>query len=248
MRARWFLACASAALAPFTPSAAVAAPRAPVTAVTAVLVGDSIVSLQLDDVQRSFAERNVGGVRFEAFAGRAIDRPMFYPSIGWVASGTSTVRAVREAGVDAPLWIVELGANDLSQFDGGSNAARDARALIDAMRSVIGKRTILWATVQSVFWPRAVSTFNQALYDVAASDPTFFVVDWYTWSFGRPWFTDHVHLNDAGGAAFGHCVAGAAQYVMALGRPPDATSNGLVRAARVGVVEGGRVPDCWVLQ
>jgi hypothetical protein len=246
---RWYVAAVIAALLIPSAGAGVAAPSEPtVSPAAAVLVGDSIVSLQLDDVIRAFSARNVTGVRFEAFAGRAIDRPMYYPSVGWVASGVSTVRAVRAAGVDAPLWVVELGANDLSQFDGGRDGVASARRLIDAMRAEIGPRTIAWATVQSAFWPQAVAAFNQALYDVAAIDPNFLVIDWYSWSLGRPWFTDHVHLNDAGGAAIGRCLAGATQYALALVNPPAASPAGLVPAARLGVIDRTRLPDCWVLQ
>jgi hypothetical protein len=209
-------------------------------------VGDSIVSLQFPLVRSAFVARGLGDVWFEAFAGRAIDRPMFYPSVGWVASGTSIVQSVRAAGIDAPLWVVELGANDLAQFDGGADPVGVARSLIDRMRAVIGPRTIAWATVRSSRWPTAVAAFNRALYDVAAADPRFLVIEWSQWSLGQPWFTDHVHLNAAGGSAIGRCLAAATRYGMAMA-DSDAPAPDRRTALRLGLVGATRMPDCPTL-
>lgn len=222
MRVRWIAALAALAgtlVLPAWPGTPTTAAPTPV-----VVIGDSLTAGNLSTIRQTFADVELGASAFDALSGRNIIQSITY-SWGFVPSGVAAATAARAAGIDAPLWVVQLGANNVSMISRcDCDRMALARSMIDAMRAAVGSRPVAWVNVRATTFTDAVDIFNQALRDEASDDPTFRVIDWFAYSAGKDWFTDHVHPNVEGARALATCMAASAAWILGQ-RPGVATST-----------------------
>jgi lysophospholipase L1-like esterase len=259
MRARWFVAIAALLASVVVPGwitrSSTAAP------IPAAVIGDSLTAGNIGTIRQDFVDVGLGATAFDALSGRNITQSITY-SWGFVPSGVSAATAMRESGVQPSLWIVQLGANNVSTIARCScDQLALARSMIATMRAAIGAKAIAWVNVRATTSVAAVEVFNQALRDEAADDATFHVIDWFGYSAGKDWFADHVHPNVAGAAALGACMAASASWLTsavapraaAITAPPatvateapiGAAASASATATRLGRVGGSTLPPC----
>lgn len=215
MRVRWLVAVAALVgtiILPAWPGAPSAAAPTPV-----VVIGDSLTAGNVSTIRQRFVDVGLGAAFFDALSGRNITQSILY-SWGFVPSGVAAATAAKAAGIDAPLWVVQLGANNVSMISRcDCDRLAFARSMIAAMRAAVGDRPVAWVNVRATTFTEAVDIFNQALRDEAAADPTFHIIDWHAFSAGKDWFVDHVHPNVAGAQALGTCMAASASWILGQG-------------------------------
>jgi hypothetical protein len=214
----------------------------------AIIVGDSIVYDGITNFLEEFSAAGMPSVLIDAQGGRSIDQSGMAPW-GWVISGVERVNALRAAGADADVWVVELGANNLPRLDTCQCDQRaEARRLIDLMRTAIGPRPIVWVNTRYQTYDSTSRVFNDVLWSIARTDPTFRVVDWSTHSAGHAeWFADAVHTTHVGSHALARCLARTVVFVRAGGTTlPTPTGTGLQPANRLGHT-GRDLPPCTVI-
>jgi lysophospholipase L1-like esterase len=270
MRIRWFVAVAALAgtiALPAWPGEPSAAAPTPV-----VVIGDSLTAGNVSTIRQHFVDVGLGAAFFDALSGRNITQSILY-SWGFVPSGVAAATAARAAGIDAPLWVVQLGANNVSMISRcNCDRLAFARSMIAEMRAAVGDRPVAWVNVRATTFVDAVDILNQALRDEAAADPTFRVIDWHAYSAGKDWFIDHVHPNVAGVQALGACMAASASWILGQGSgvatsttvaTPSTTSSSISTpdgsptidgaatavqpATRMGVIAAPGLPPCDAL-
>jgi hypothetical protein len=223
------------------------ATAAPSTGAPVIVIGDSVVADGMTHFLEEFAAVGFGAVFIDAQGGREIERSGPAPW-GWVVSGLDRINALKSTGADAPLWVIELGANNLPRLSTcGCDRVAESRRLINVLRSAIGPRTIVWATTRYETFHEASLDFNAALWSIAAEDPTFHVVDWFTHSAGEDWFNDAVHTNATGAHALARCLSRSSLWLTSVAPPPPTVPTGvLLPAQRLGRT-GHDLPPCPVV-
>lgn len=165
-----------------------------------VVVGDSITAMNEPQIAGSLDDAGISQVHFHALGARRIADS--YEWHGWRSSGLEAIAAVRDAGVDPDLWLVELGTNDvlLAGMCGCRDRVEDAALLIDQVLDAIGPgETIVWVTVLNRDDPDSSDYFNAALRSRASVEPTMEVLDWHAAAVDHPdWFMDQVHPSQVG--------------------------------------------------
>lgn len=219
----------------------------PATDAPVIVVGDSVVADGLTHYIEEFAAAGFGSVFIDAQGGREIERSGPAPW-GWVVSGLDRINSLKSTGADAPLWVIELGANNLPRLSTcGCDRIAESRRLINVLRSAIGPRSIVWVTTRYQTFHEASLDFNAALWSIAAEDPTFHVVDWFNYSAGEDWFTDAVHATTTGAHALARCLARTSVFLTTTVPPPTTVPAGvLAPAQRIGHT-GHDLPSCAVV-
>ncbi len=133
-------------------------------------------------------------------------------------SGVRAALELRTTWGDAECWVIALGSNDLIR---GADDRAVANSLIDEMLAAVspGAR-VWWMNVDyhrdsrtSFDFVGATATFNSALAERAATNPTLHIIDWYSLAESHlEWFFDPVHVDHTGS------IARADQMVAALPR------------------------------
>lgn len=198
------------------------------TSPAVAVVGDSITAWNLGDAEHGLKAAGVPSWRISAQAGRRMAQPVNYPT-DTLDSGTQVITAMKSAGIDPALWVIELGTNDISFIAqcGCADQAAYAGSMIASVLAAIGpNHHVVWVNVRNEWQPMAAVLFNQVLASIAATNPNLTVVDWWSASAAHPeWLTDQVHPSAAGAppffAAIGAATAGALpRWVV----PPYSTS------------------------
>lgn len=179
----------------------------------AIVIGDSLVYDGTPNFLEEFAAANLDNVFIDAQGGRSIDVSGMAPW-GWIVSGVERIQTLRATGASAPVWVIELGSNNLGRLtDCQCDQRAEARRLIDLIRTAIGPAEIIWVNTRYQTYHEASLVFNEVLWEIAREDPRFHVIDWYTYSGGQDWFVDAVHQNHLGSHALARCVARATHLV-----------------------------------
>jgi lysophospholipase L1-like esterase len=141
-------------------------------------------------------------------------------------SGLTAVRWLKAAGYRAPIWIIELGSNDL---DGLSRCHCDqvalARAEIDTVVRSLGRSVFIgWVTVRYPHRASAAYAWNLALRHAADADPRMFLVDWHQASAGHPsWIPDGIHPSLTGAIRLADFIATAIELSLPRVTTPATT-------------------------
>lgn len=161
-----------------------------------VVLGDSIGASGQQQLADSLTANGWTIAAYNALGSRATINPD--PTYDAVHA----IRDIRDAGIDAPVWLVQLGTNDLYWVwncgCADQNAAATAR--IRAVIDEIGPgHTIVWVNVNHRSWPDTTTTWNTALRQQQAAGSIQEIIDWKTASAGRhEYFADNAHLTQAG--------------------------------------------------
>lgn len=223
------------------------ATAAPSTEAPVIVIGDSVVADGLTHFIEEFAAAGFGSVFIDAQGGREIELSGPAPW-GWVVSGLDRINSLKSTGADAPLWVIELGANNLPRLSTcACDRVAESRRLINVLRNAIGPRVIVWVTTRYQTFHDASLDFNEALWSIAREDPTFHVVDWFNYSAGEDWFNDAVHANITGAHALARCLARTSVFLTTTPPPPTTVPAGtLAPAQRLGRT-GHDLPSCTVI-
>jgi lysophospholipase L1-like esterase len=122
-------------------------------------------------------------------------------------SGVARVNALRDAGIDPRVWLVELGTNDV-YFVGLCGCADRVKASEDRIQLMIDAigpgHEIYWVGPQRFDQSVLTNEFNQALRNKVASGELAGVVDWSVLSqpHRQDWFADEAHLSVDGYTAW----------------------------------------------
>jgi hypothetical protein len=110
-------------------------------------------------------------------------------------SPPSALETIRSLGPElGPTVVIDVGYNDQAESY-GSNLDQVMRALLDA-----GVQHVVWVTLEEAHdvW----AEINPQIEAAPKRWPQLVVADWASFSAGKPWFDDGVHMTDVGGAAF----------------------------------------------
>jgi hypothetical protein len=179
----------------------------------AIVIGDSLVYDGMTNFLEEFAAADLDNVFLDAQGGRSIDQSGMAPW-GWIVSGLERIQSLKATGANAPVWVIELGSNNLGRLtDCQCDQRAEARRLIDLIRTAVGSAEIIWVNTRYLTYHDASLVFNEDHWQIAREDPRFHVIDWYTHSGGQDWFVDAVHQNHLGSHALARCVARATHLV-----------------------------------
>ena len=131
------------------------------------LVGDSISWLSRIELEAALAARGFGRIEFDALPGRRIAEGE--------SAGLDVLDLILAAGVTADVWIVELGTNDLGNYD-----ANGYTELIDLVVERIPVPTpMVWVDTYSSFRTDAAAEFNGILRERMIARGAAAVADWH---------------------------------------------------------------------
>lgn len=204
-------------------------------ALDAVIIGDSLTGGNVSYLRPTLAASGLR-VRLEGLSARRIAQSFSFR--GYRDSGIERVRTLHAEGVEARLWVVQLGTNDLASIMNCRCAEPTAFAgeLIDQLLVEIGTDTpIAWVTVVDRTRWDATNAFNEALAIRAATNPYFALISWSDLAASRPdWFDDHVHPTFTGLAAFTQMYIDGIRTLLADPLGPRPPGDGLQPAVRLG--------------
>jgi len=131
------------------------------------LVGDSISWLSRIELEAALAAHGFGRIEFDALPGRHIAEGD--------ESGLDVLDRVLAAGVTADVWIIELGTNDLGNYDANGYAE-----LIDLVVERIPAPTpMVWVDTYASFRADAATEFNAILREKMIARGAAAVADWH---------------------------------------------------------------------
>src|SRR5262245_36326557 len=168
---------------------------------TVVMVGDSITVGSEEPLNEGFVALGLDVRAIDAASGRRIT-----VDGGEANSGLS---AVGDLTGDTPdLWVIALGTNDVSQYD-GEQAYRDQIASL--LVSLPDDAPVVWVDTYLAEDPERSAEFNQALRDTLAFRGTATVADWATVAAGDGVLRDGIHPSEEGAQMFADVVMGAVE-------------------------------------
>lgn len=112
-----------------------------------------------------------------------------------VSQGAGVINGMRSSGLLGSVVIVHL----------GTNGAGSVSSYLNVIDSIGPDSTIYWLTAHGVSWGGQV---NANIYEAASQRPNVHVLDWdaYSSGHGEWFFSDGIHLNGAGRAAYANFV------------------------------------------
>lgn len=204
-----------------------------------VIVGDSLTGGNASYIAPTLRAAGLDA-RVEGLSARRI--AVSFEFLGYRDSGIERIRALRAAGVDPDLWVIQLGTNDLGAVKNCSCADRVAFAgsLIDRLLVELPpNRPIAWVTLMNRADYDITNTFNEALRRRAVINPYMRLIDWARLSLQRPdWFVDPVHQTVSGVARFTQMYVDEIRALLADPPGPTPRVPGTQRAVRLGTPLG----------
>lgn len=200
-----------------------------------VIVGDSLTAGNVKFIGPSLRAAGLD-VRIEALSARRI--AVSFDFMGPRDSGVARVRALKAAGVEPELWVIELGSNDLGVVENCQCADPVAFAgeIIDQLLDEIGPGVpIAWVTVFSRNQLDGSASFNTALGVRAIANPYLTVIRWDSLVAHQPGlFLDHVHPNADGVNVLTQLYIDRISELLDNPLGPTIPGPGLARADRLG--------------
>lgn len=199
------VAVAIAAAVPTTsgPLVAVAGTAEATGSPDVVIVGDSIIAGNRRLIDPVLATAGLD-VHIDAQSGRNLTES-FVDRERQVDSGAAAVARLREQGLRPDLWLIELGANDVSIIRrcGCADPVTFAGARIDQLLEELPPgANVAWVTVHRDVLEPAVTHFNNALLVRSLQQ-----IDWHAAALFRDdWLLDSKHPSVVGARAFGQVL------------------------------------------
>jgi lysophospholipase L1-like esterase len=163
---------------------------------TVAMVGDSITEGSEGPLHDGFLALGLDVRAIDAVSGRRIAA-----GGGEANSGLSAVADL--TGSPPDLWVIALGTNDVSQYD-GEEAYREQIASL--LVSLPDDAPVVWVDTYVADDPERSAEFNQALHDTLAFRGTATVADWATVATGDGVLRDGIHPSDGGTQIFADVV------------------------------------------
>lgn len=163
------------------------------------MVGDSITRGSEPALRAAFTELGVDVAAIDAADGRRMTVE------GFVTSGAQAVDDVEDA-VDADVWVVALGTNDVPHYTGEDEFRRAIDAVLDALPD--DDRPLVWVDVFLAGSEDRCEAFNDTLQAALDERGNATIVEWSAVAGEDGMLTDGIHPGTVGVEVFADLVAG----------------------------------------